>query len=286
MSDPIWSTPLQFERVAVMGGGSGIGRATALELARAGVNVYVVGRRAKALEETRKLGDGLPGRIVALPCDLLNPDATDAAFTAMEEDGGPVRALVHAAAAPTIQIASEIDHKSFAATINTTLFLGFNAIKRWSKPLVAADYTGQEPLPASAVIITSAVCSRGGPGVAHSSAGKAGLESFARACAREWGQYGIRINIVGPGVFPVEKSVELWSDPEVRAHATGMTVFNRLGEVPEIVAPIMFFLTSGAGFTTGQTIIADGGAGLVPWGFNPDALKRGLNNQFEVVEQH
>lgn len=281
MTDPVWQASLQFERVVVTGGGSGIGQATALALADSGVQVYIMGRRKAALDATVELAVGRPGRIIAVPCDLLSPEATDAAFSAVEEDGGPARGLVHCAAATTYRLVQEMNHADFTETVQTTLFTGFNAVTRWARPIIAANKARGDVLPASAVMISSAVAARGGPGIAHSSAGKAGLESFSRACAREWGEYGIRLNIVGPGAFPVEKSQKLWADPDVYAMASGQTAVGRLGELPEIVAPILFFLTTGSGFTTGQTIISDGGFGLVPWGFRPDALSRGLNNQFE-----
>ncbi|AIT82101.1 SDR family NAD(P)-dependent oxidoreductase [Novosphingobium pentaromativorans] len=284
MNTPVWRTPLQFDRIVVTGGGSGIGRATALELANCGATVYIMGRRPDALAATASLGEGLSGRIVPIPCDLLEIDATDAAFGAVEADGGPAFGLVHCAAATTYCVASEISHAAFDQTIRTTLYTGFNATKRWAEPILAAAQKTGEAQPASAVMLSSAVAARGGPGIAHSSAGKAGLESFARACAREWGPSGIRINIVGPGAFPVEKSEKLWSDPDMYELASSATALGRLGNLPEIVAPIVFFLTSGSGFTTGQTIISDGGFGLVPWGIRPDGLKRGLNNKFDDKE--
>jgi len=280
MSAPTWQVELQFDRVVVTGGGSGIGRATALELARSGVTVYVMGRRAKALSETATTAEGMPGRIVPVPADLLDVKSTDAAFSAVEADGGPALGLVHCAASPSYSMASDISHEAFDQTIRTTLYTGFNTLKRWAAPILAQATQTGKARPASAVMITSAVAARGGPGIAHSSAGKAALESFSRACAREWGPSGIRLNIVGPGAFPVEKSEKLWADSELAAHITSVTPMERFGRLPEIVAPIMFFLTTGAAFATGQTIIADGGFGLVPWGIHPDALKRGLNNEF------
>jgi len=279
MTNLAWSTPLEFDRVIVTGGGSGIGRATALELARCGVTVYVLGRREGALQGTVEQAKGLSGRIVPISCDLKLPDQVDAAFAKIEADGGPAYGLVHAAAQPFIQVAENITLDDMQSTIASSLITGFNTLQRWAAPILEANKT-QVKKPGSAVMISSAIAARGGPGVAHSSAGKAGLESFSRAAAKEWAARGIRINIVGPGAFPVEKSEEMWAHPEMAETVREVIAMGRVGQLPEIVAPIMYFLTLGAGFTTGQTLVADGGYGLVPWGIKPELLARGLNNKY------
>ncbi len=156
------------------------------------------------------LAAGAPGELVPLPCDLSDRAAVDALFAAIEADGGPVPALAHCAASVNYQPADEITFESFQAVVSTTLFTAFNTVHRWGLGLLAAGSPG------CAVTLTSTVAHRGTPGVAHSSAGKAGIEGFVRSIAREWGPRGIRVNCVGPGVFPVEKSAELWGDPDRR----------------------------------------------------------------------
>lgn len=252
-----WTTPLVHDRLIVTGAGSGIGRATAIELAKCGATAYILGRRLDALEETAAMARGLPGKLIPISCDLTSAESTDNAYRQMEADGGPVRALAHCAASVRYEPAREINFETFKAVVGTTLFTAFNAIHRWAMPLLEAELSGV------AVALTSGVAHRGTPGVAHSSSGKSGIEGFVRSVAREWGPSGLRLNVVGPGVFPVEKSKEMFD----RLEAEGAPVFEkvaigRFGKLSEIVGPIMLMLSEAGGFCTGSILHVDGGARL------------------------
>lgn len=252
-----WSSELVHSRLIVTGAGSGIGRAVALELARRGAKAYIVGRREHALQETVSMAQGTPGTLVPMPCDLTDAQATDDTFKRIEDDGGLVRALAHCAASVRYEPAREITFDSFKAVVGTTLFTAFNALHRWATPLIDAELDGV------AVALTSSVAHRGTPGVAHSSAGKSGIEGFVRSVAREWGPYGIRINVVGPGVFPVEKSKDLWEQAEKEnTDMFSHVAIGRFGELSEIAGPTIFMLTKAAGFITGEILRVDGGARL------------------------
>ena len=249
-----WSTALIHDRMVVTGAGSGIGRALALELADSGVMAYILGRRLDALEETVSLAKGSAGQLIPISCDLTKAEDVDATFTRIEqEEGGPIRALAHCAASVRYEPATEITFETFKAVVGTTLFTAFNALNRWAQALLAADLDGV------AVALTSNVAHRGTPGVAHSSAGKSGIEGYVRSVAREWGPSGIRINVVGPGIFPVEKSKDMWD----KMSAEHIPV-QRFGELSEIVGPIIFMLSEAAGYISGEILRVDGGARLTP----------------------
>jgi NAD(P)-dependent dehydrogenase (short-subunit alcohol dehydrogenase family) len=149
-------------------------------------------------------------------------------------------------------------------------------VRRWAEPLF------DHPADGAAVMLTSNSASRGTPGVSHSSAGKAGVEALTKSLAREWGPYGIRINAVGPGPFPVEKSAQAWSSEPVRARMQEAIALGRYGDLPEIVAPVLFLLTSGAGYITGQTLRVDGGLSLTRWSITEDEMAGGVNNQYDL----
>jgi citronellol/citronellal dehydrogenase len=271
-----WTTPLGIGHTLVTGGGSGLGRSISLALARSGVNVSVLGRRKHALESTVELASASRGRIVAVPADLRDLDAVERAFATAEAEFGTVDSVVHAAGETSYAEAISLSTEDFIDTVTITLFGGFYVLRRWATAL------RDEGKPGSAVVLTSGGAWRGVPGVAHSSAGKAGLESFVRAVAREWGPYGLRVNIIGPGVFPVESSEALWRDSELAKRMLEDIPLGRYGDQEEIVGPTLFFLSTAASYVTGQSINVCGGASMFPWPVRPSDIARGLNNVFET----
>jgi NAD(P)-dependent dehydrogenase (short-subunit alcohol dehydrogenase family) len=267
--------PLVADRILVVGAGSGIGRALSIELVERGVTVYAAGRRQHRLAETADLASG-PGRVVPLPCDITVQADVDAMFMAIEADG-PVPCLVNCAAAATYSPAIDLTVEQFDDAIGWSLLGGFKLLHRWGRSLLAAGAEG------TAITLTSGLASRGTPGVAHSSAGKAGLEALTKALAREWGPDGLRLNAVGVGLFPVEKSNALWADEELRARNMEQIALARHGELPEIVGPILFLLSEAATFITGHVLHVEGGVRLPAWPVPPKHIKRGLNNQYETT---
>jgi NAD(P)-dependent dehydrogenase (short-subunit alcohol dehydrogenase family) len=265
-------------RVVVTGAGSGIGRAVALALARSGVSVVAVGRRIGPLDETVGLAGEFGELVRPMRCDVTDESAVSETFAELEADGGGIASgLVNAAAQMVKGPARSMSPRQFQEVVASTLFGSFNVLRRWAEPLFDGTTGG------SAVMITSNSASRGTPGVSHSSAGKAGVEALTKSLAREWGPYNIRINAVGPGPFPVDKSVAAWSNESVRARMEEAIALGRYGELPEIVAPVLFFLTHGAAFTTGQTLRVDGGLALTRWSLSEEDLAGGLNNDYGSV---
>jgi NAD(P)-dependent dehydrogenase (short-subunit alcohol dehydrogenase family) len=261
------------ERIVVTGAGSGIGRAVAVHLAGCGVSVYALGRRIAALDDTARMAAGAPGRVIPLRCDVTEESDVAAAFDVIE-GVGPATGLVNAAAQMVKAQARNMTPAMFREVVASTLFGSFTVLRRWAEPLLDSSHQG------AAVMITSNSASRGTPGVSHSSAGKAGVEALTQSLAREWGPNGIRINSVGPGPFPVEKSEAAWSDPAVTARMTDAIALGRYGRLEEIVAPIVFLLTTGAAYITGQRLRVDGGLSLTRWSLTDGDIDAGLNNSY------
>ena len=257
-TDAGWHAALISQRNVVIGGGSGIGRGLAIALASAGADVFVLGRRRAMLEETVGLAGDLPGRVTPITCDVLDERSVDDAFTAIESAGGSAAGIAHCAASVNYTPAVELTPRGFRDVVESVLFGAFNVLHRWSAPLLAAGE------PAVAVFVTSHIATRGTPGAAHSSAGKAGVEAMVKAIAREWGPAGIRLNVVGPGVFPVERNAELVSRPEFRVAVERNIALRRVGELREAVDPLMFLLSEAASYITGEVIVSDGGFRLTP----------------------
>ncbi len=265
-----WSLEIPHRRVLVTGGGSGIGKAVALELARTGVEVVVLGRRIAPLEETKSQAEGSGGRVTALTCDIRDPQAVDAAF-GQAEAAGPITGLVNAAAHIMISPARQTPPSEFLAVVESTLVAAFNVVQRWALPLLDSGTRG------AAVLISSNNASLGSPGLAHSSAGKAGTNAMVKSLAREWGPDGLTLNAVGPGTFPVEKSKDMWAREETKKRMFGDIALGRYGELREIVGTILYFLSEAGAFTTGQVLSVDGGLSLQRWPVPPEEIAAGAN---------
>ncbi|HEY3716445.1 MAG TPA: SDR family oxidoreductase [Jatrophihabitantaceae bacterium] len=258
------------DRVIVTGAGSGIGRAVTIALARSGTHVFALGRRLDALEQTAALAGPA---VTPVACDVRDTYAVDTALRDIEFEGAPT-GLVHAAAQMTKMLARDMTSKIFRDVVDSTLIGSFNILHRWAAPLLTAPVMG------SAVMLTSNSASLGTPGVAHSSAGKAGVEALVKSLAREWGPSGITINAIGPGAFPVDKSAAAWSTPSVETRMRSAIALGRYGELDEIVGPIAFLLSRGATYVTGQLLRVDGGLSLTRWSVEPEEMSAGVNNNY------
>lgn len=264
-----WTVRIPHDRVVVTGGGSGIGRAVTLALATGGTDVSIFGRRMGRLEETVAMAEGLPGRVQPVVCDICEPDQVEAAFAQVEEQGAPATGLVNAAAQVSMKAARDLTTAEFSYVVNATLLAAFTVVHRWAQPLLDAPGRG------AAVLVTSSNASMGAPGLSHSSAGKAGTNALVKSLGREWGSHGLTLNTVGPGPFPVEKSIEMWADETTQRRMFNEVPLGRYGELEEIVGPIMYFLSSGGAFTTGQVLTVDGGLSLQHWPLPPEEMANG-----------
>jgi citronellol/citronellal dehydrogenase len=181
-----------------------------------------------------------------------------AAFDEVERDG-PAPALVHAASDVKHMLAEQITSEIFQAAAATILTGSFHVIQRWGQPLRSAGLEGV------AISYSSASCSRESPAIAHSSATKAGLEALTRTIASEWGRFGLRLNVIGPGLFPLADThhAGYWENEGKRVFSN--IPLGRAGEVDEIVGPTLFLLSRSARYMTGEIVIVDGGYKLLQW---------------------
>ena len=179
------------ERAAIVtGGGTGIGRATAIALHRDGYRVLVAGRRPEPLEETRALlGDGCE----TYPGDIRDPDVSAGLVEECMTRFGRIDCLVNNAGGQFTAAAEDISPGGWRAVRRLNLdapwFLTQAVAKRW----MIANGGGR--------VISVVLCpERGIAGMAHSSAARAGMGGLTRTLAMEWGRYGIGLVCVAPGV--------------------------------------------------------------------------------------
>ncbi len=182
--------------VAITGGGSGMGRAIAVDLARRGAKVAVCGRRPEPLEETVALIRDAGGDGLARTCDVRDPDQVDAFFAAIKEEFGAADSLVNNAAGNFIADAVDLSPNGWRAVIDIVLNGTFYCSRALALgfPTAAAD-TG------AILNIIATYAWTGNPGTAHSAAAKAGVWNLTKSLAVEWAPLGLRINCLAPGLF-------------------------------------------------------------------------------------
>jgi len=239
----------------ISGGGTGIGRATALELARTGAQVVVCGRRSEPLDDTQRQIAGLGCECLAVAADLREPEDVTRVVDAAIERFGAVDAVVNNAGGQFSAAAEEISVAGWRAVHR----LGVEAA--WSLTRETATRS-MIPRRRGVVVFIGFSPRRGIPGMLHASAARAAMENLASGLACEWSRYGIRAVCVDPGNIRTE-GLESYGDEQVAEWERSVPL-GRLGSPEDVAMLIAFLVSPGASYITGTTIVIDGGVDA--WG--------------------
>ena len=260
MSDPVDRLfNLRGSVAVVTGGGTGIGRAIALGLAEAGASVAVWGRRydplATAAQEIRQRG----GRALPISMDVTDRDSVEQAFQETANSfGEEANILVNSAGThvkvPALEMREQDWQRVFDVNVKGTFLACQNFARRF-----------QNKRPGSIVNIASLSTFVAFPETAAYAASKAAIGQLTRSLASEWARAGIRVNAVAPGFFLTDLNKPILEGTERGAQAIARTPLGRLGELDELVAPVIYLCSPGASFVTGVIIPVDGG--LLATGF-------------------
>jgi citronellol/citronellal dehydrogenase len=243
-------------RVAlVSGGGTGIGRATALELAGSGARVAVCGRREEPLARVREEIERGGGECLDLAADLREPKQVERVVGATLERFGALDVLVNNAGGQFSAPAEEISENGWRAVSRVTV----DAV--WSMTRAVAT-RAMIPGGGGLIVFVGFSPLRGIPGFAHASAGRAAVANLASGLALEWSKHRIRTVCVAPGTILTE-ALEEYGEESVADWERAVPL-GRLGRPEEVASVIAFLASAGGGYVTGTTVVVDGGVDA--WG--------------------
>ena len=243
--------------VLVTGGGSGIGRATALRFAREGAErVYLVDHVQDRLDqvavELAALGTH-PGTIQA---ELSRVEECDRAVREAHEGAGRLDVVVSNAAAWTQEPFLELKDESWARVIAVNLTASFVVGQRAARCMVASGRGG-------VILYTTSISSLGGsPEFSHYNAAKAGTANLVKTMALELVKHGIRVNCVSPGPSDTQQSVDLVGEELMekwRREGFPVVPMGRLGSPEDMAAAFSFLASDDAAYVTGVNLVVDGG---------------------------
>jgi 3-oxoacyl-[acyl-carrier protein] reductase len=236
----------------VTGASRGIGRAIAVDLAKAGYDVLLVGRDLTALEETAAAARAVRSDVKAIPhvCDVTDAPGIEAAVALALREFGRLDAAVANAGQAQDGLLLRMKPEQVEHMLNVNLKSAFALVTAVAKPMCKARS-------GSIVLISSVVGIGGNAGQAAYAASKAGLIALAKSAARELGSRNVRVNAVAPGL--IETAMTASMPEESRAHYAKTIPLARTGTPEDISGVVAFLCSEPARYVTGQTVVVDGG---------------------------
>ncbi len=229
--------------VLISGGSRGIGLACARRFAADGHRVAVTSS-ATPVDE--------PG-VLAVTCDVTDPDAVEGAMARVEEELGPVGVLVASAGITRDGLLVRMGEDDFRDVIDTNLTATWRLAKRVVPKMMRARW-------GRIITVSSVGAYIGAPGQANYAASKAGLIGLTRSIAREYGPRGITANVVAPG--PIDTDMLAALPDDARAAMAAQVPVGRIGQADEVAAAVAFLASEPAAYITGAVVPVDGGLGM------------------------
>ncbi len=236
----------------VLGGTSGIGRAIAIGLARAGANVIPSSRRLDAVTDACSQVESLGRRTVVCTSDILDTASLEQVRARVLAEFGQIDILVNCAGRTKRTPSLEVSQEEWHSIVETNLTGTFRGCQVFGRPMLQRGY-------GSIINIASLTSHVGMMEVAAYTASKAGVLGLTRALAVEWALKGVRVNAISPGVFPTPLNEHLLRGTARGQELIMRTPMQRFGEVEELAGAAVYLASDAARFVTGTTLNVDGG---------------------------
>ena len=234
----------------VSGAGTGLGRESALELARLGATVIGCGRRSEPLDGMVEAAGPLPGTAEAVAMDIRDEQVVESLFDRVLERHGRVDVLVNNAGGQFLSPAEAISPKGFRTVVE------LNVVGTWLMTHAAAT-KAMIPQEHGKVLSVTLSPHNGMPGMVHSGAARAAVENMMRTLSVEWARFGIRTCAIAAGQFATETLRTKY--PKEVVEAVPRTVpLGRLGTEEEMAWLIAYLASPAGDFFSGATITIDG----------------------------
>lgn len=242
-------------KVAIVTGGSrGIGRSIAIAMAEAGADVCVAARKPEALEETVAAIEATGRKGIAVPTNVRDLEGLQKLVDETKSQLGRIDVLVNNAATnPVFGPVANLDERAWDAIMNTNVKSAFFLSK------MVRDAMKEHGEGGSIINVSSTGGLRASQGLGGYSVSKAAVIMLTQVCAKEWGVDGIRVNCIAPGLIKTEFSRALWDNEAILKNSLTQSPLRRIGDPDEMAGACVYFATAASSFTTGQTLVLDGG---------------------------
>lgn len=240
------------QNIIVTGGGSGIGRCIAHELASLGAHVILTGRNTEKLASVAAEITEDGGSVDTQAFDIRDEKVVAENIAEILKRNGPVQGLVNNAGGQFAALLENISQNGWEAVVRTNLTGGF-LMARELLTQCFKEHGGN-------IVNITADNWHSMPHMGHSGAARAGMVNFTQTAALEWAHYGVRVNAVAPGII-ASSGLDTYDDDhkkKIRARTKVMPT-KRYGMEAEISAAVVFLMTPASAFTTGETFSVDGG---------------------------
>ena len=240
-------------KVALVTGGSrGIGRASALAFADAGADVVVASRKLPDLEAVAGEIKAKGRKGLAIASHIAKIEESKNLVEKVMAEFGRIDILMNNAGTnPYFGPLMEAEEWAWDVTMNVNL-KGQFFLSQLAARIMKEQGCGN-------IINTASVAGLRAGELSIYGVTKAGLIMLTKCMAKEWGQYGIRVNAIAPGIIKTRLSEELWKEPEVGKAAEQGCALVRLGEPEEVAGVVLFLASDASSYLTGETIVIDGG---------------------------